>query len=223
MENKIFKGFSNEAIDFLWEIGLNNYKQWVDEHRQEYKQYLFEPMKALGKELEAYINQLNNDIPCVSTISRLNRDVRFSKNKNPYKESIWFTLKPINERWQNRPVYFFELKATEYVYGMGYYYAQPATMAKFRKSIDQNLSEFKKLIQIFSSQNVFVIEGDKYKKNFNVDYPENIMDWYKRKNIDLMCHNKIDKLLFSLDLPIKLKNDFKLINQIYRYMWSLHI
>lgn len=220
--NEMFQGFSNEAIEFLWSISLNNCKQWVDEHRHEYKQYLAEPIKALGKELETYVNQLNKDIPCVSTVSRINRDVRFSKNKNPYKESIWFTLKPISEDWKNRPVYFFELKAMEYVYGMGYYYAEPSTMLKFRKYVDENLDETQKMIETFSKQNIFVIEGDKYKRKFNVNYDDNIMDWYTRKNIDLMCHNKIDKLLFSPQLVDKLKEDFKLINHIYKYMWKLH-
>lgn len=223
MENyQTFNGFSSQSIDFLWGIGLNNCKQWVDEHRDEYRQYLLNPMKLLGKEIESYMNELNKDIQCISTVSRINRDVRFSKNKNPYKESIWFTLKPISEDWKDRPVYFFELKATQYIYGMGYYSAKPLTMSKFRKSVDENIDRFKEILKIFSKQNTFIVEGDRYKKKINAQYSEDIMNWYSRKNIDIMSYNDIDDLIFKFELVDKLKADFKSINEIYRYMWSIH-
>lgn len=222
MKDNNFNGFLSQSIDFLWGIGLNNNKQWLDEHRHEYKKYLFEPMKILAKEIEEYINSLNKDILCTSTISRINRDVRFSNNKNPYKESIWFTLKPDYEKWQNRPVYFFEISATGYTYGMGYYIAESQTMAKFRKTIDENSQKFDKIINDFLKQNKFIIEGDKYKKKFNVNHSDEIMNWYTRKNINIICHHDIDKLIFSTELVNVLKNDFNSINYIYRYMWSLH-
>lgn len=217
-----FNGFSKEAVDFLWGIGLNNYKSWVDEHRVEYKNHIFEPMKLLAKDLEMYINELNKDIPCISTISRLNRDVRFSKNKNPYKESSWLTLKPLDEDWKNRPVYFFELKATGYVYGMGYYSAEPATMTRFRKYVDEKPQDLEKVIKVFSNQNIFTLVGDQYKKKFNVPHNDQIMNWYSRKSIDLMAFNDIDELIFTADIANKVKKDFESINEIYRYMWGLH-
>jgi uncharacterized protein (TIGR02453 family) len=179
-------------------------------------------MKLLAKELEVYINELNKDLPCVSTISRLNRDVRFSKNKNPYKESSWLTLKPIDEDWKNRPVYFFELKATGYMYGMGYYSAEPATMTRFRKYVDEKPQELEKVIKLFSNQTAFSLEGDKYKKKFNVDYNEAIMNWYCRKSIDLISFHDIDELIFTPEIVDIVKKDFAAINEIYRYMWQLH-
>jgi len=218
----MFEGFSSKAIDFLWGIGLNNYKSWVDEHRQEYKDYVVEPMKLLAEEVNTFINELNKDIPCTYSISRLNRDLRYSKNKPPYKESCWFTLKPDVTDWKVRPVYFFELKATEYFYGMGYYWCEPATMAAFRKYSDEHMKELEKIIKIYNSQSALILDTEKYKRSFNSELSAEVLQWYNSKSIDLMAHVPINDLIFSPDLAQKLKEDFKAVNEIYRYLWKIH-
>ena len=49
----MFLGFSPDTVDFLWGIRWNNNREWFLEHKQDYVNYLYEPMKALGKELFA--------------------------------------------------------------------------------------------------------------------------------------------------------------------------
>ena len=51
MEMSGFEGFSPETVDFLWGIRLNNNREWFTEHKKDYVNTLYEPMKALGKEL----------------------------------------------------------------------------------------------------------------------------------------------------------------------------
>ena len=47
----MFEGFSPETVDFLWGIRMNNNREWFTANKQNYVNYLYEPMKALGKEL----------------------------------------------------------------------------------------------------------------------------------------------------------------------------
>ena len=49
----MFAGFSPESIDFLWGIRMNNNRDWFLEHKKQYTDFLYEPMKALGKALFA--------------------------------------------------------------------------------------------------------------------------------------------------------------------------
>ena len=44
----MFEGFSPETVDFLWGIRLNNKREWFLQNKQNYVNYLYEPMKALG-------------------------------------------------------------------------------------------------------------------------------------------------------------------------------
>ena len=48
----MFTGFTPETIDFLWGIRMNNNREWFQEHKKQYVDTLYEPMKALAKELE---------------------------------------------------------------------------------------------------------------------------------------------------------------------------
>lgn len=45
----MFRGFSPETMDFLWGIRMNNERSWFLAHKNDYMQYLYEPMKALGE------------------------------------------------------------------------------------------------------------------------------------------------------------------------------
>ncbi len=50
------------------------------------------------------------------TISRIYRDTRFSKDKSPYKTTMWVTFKRPVKEWQNAPAYFFEITLESYRY-----------------------------------------------------------------------------------------------------------
>ena len=47
----MFQGFTPETFDFLWGIRMNNNRDWFLQHKQQYIDTLYTPMKALGKEL----------------------------------------------------------------------------------------------------------------------------------------------------------------------------
>ena len=47
----MFQGFSEQTIDFLWGIRLNNHREWFLEHKQEYLDHVYNPLKELGREL----------------------------------------------------------------------------------------------------------------------------------------------------------------------------
>jgi uncharacterized protein (TIGR02453 family) len=90
-----FQGFPEDGLSYLGELALNNNKQWFDSHRQEFDEYLLEPAKELvvelGEKLQQQISPGIHAEPRVNgSIMRMNRDIRFSKDKTPYK--TWFGL-----------------------------------------------------------------------------------------------------------------------------------
>ena len=99
----MFEGFSPETIDFLWGIRMNNNRPWFQEHKQEYTNYLYEPMKALG----AQIFQPFLDVPGMELkISRIYRDARLHP-PTPYKESLWICIRRHVDMWSQHPALFF--------------------------------------------------------------------------------------------------------------------
>jgi uncharacterized protein (TIGR02453 family) len=156
------------------------------------------------------------------TISRIYRDTRFSKDKSPFRSTVWFTFMNRKKDWTTRVCgYFFELSVDSYRYGMGFYNAAPAIMSKFREQIDENPKEFLKAISFFTKQQTFVLEGEKYKRIIDKSKAENIQHWYQRKNMYLVCNRKIDDTLFSGKLVDDLIFGFDMIAPFYHYVQKI--
>jgi uncharacterized protein (TIGR02453 family) len=91
-----FTGFGAQTKKFLRDLGRNNDKAWFDAHRSDYEQHYLEPAKAFVEAVGPKLEKLAPNIvwePRVNgSIFRVNRDIRFSKDKTPYKDHIdmWF-------------------------------------------------------------------------------------------------------------------------------------
>jgi uncharacterized protein (TIGR02453 family) len=91
-----FDGFGSNTKKFLRDLGRNNDKAWFDAHRADYDAYYLEPAKAfveaVGPKLEKLAPNVHWEPRVNGSIFRVNRDIRFSKDKTPYKDHIdlWF-------------------------------------------------------------------------------------------------------------------------------------
>ena len=102
----MFRGFSPETMDFLWGIRMNNERSWFLAHKNDYMQYLYEPMKALG---EAIFRPFQEVPGLELKVSRIYRDARMHP-ATPYKESLWICIRRQVDMWSQHPALFFELR-----------------------------------------------------------------------------------------------------------------
>lgn len=92
--NATFQGFPEEAVAFFADLARNNDRAWFEAHKQVYRQSVLEPARqlvdALGPRLAALLPGLRFDsrIDGRGSIFRLHRDVRFSRDKSPYKTNL---------------------------------------------------------------------------------------------------------------------------------------
>ena len=225
-QQRRFDGFSRNTLRFLKGLEANNNKTWFEAHRNDYEGYVLEPLRNLVTDLGEFMLEIDpffEIAPVVNkTISRIYRDTRFSKDKSPFRSTVWITFKNRSKDWTTLVSgYFFELSPNSYRYGMGFYDAAPAIMSKFREMIDAEPKEFLQAISFFAKQKTFVIEGDKYKKIFDKNKPKEIQDWYQRKNLYLVCNRKIDDILFSSKLVDDLASGFNLVAPFYHYLQKI--
>ena len=220
-----FDGFSQKSLDFLRELEANNNKPWFEEHKHVYRDFLLQPMQRLVADLSDFMLTIDpyfETAPAVGkTISRIYRDTRFSKDKSPFRSSIWFTFKRPSAEWQDAPAYFFELSPRSYRFGMGFYSASKTTMDTFREMIDTRPDEFRRAISFYPKQRYFTVEGDRYKKVLDPEKPADILEWYQRKNLYLVCNRAIDHRLFSPELVRDLTEGFGLLADFYRFLLSI--
>jgi uncharacterized protein (TIGR02453 family) len=222
-EGNSFRGFSPKTLKFLRGLKANNNKAWFQAHRANYEDYVLQPLRDLVTDLGDFMLDIDPSFeitPAVNkTISRIYRDTRFSKDKSPFRSTVWFTFKNQKKDWTTHVCgYFFELSIDSYRYGMGFYNAAPAIMNRFREMIDDDPKEFLKAISFFDKQKTFVLEGENYKRVIDKTKPETIQSWYQRKNMYLVCNRKIDDALFSKKLIDDLACGFDMIAPFYHYL-----
>jgi len=226
MNKKTFAGFAQEGLDFLQNVKKNNSKAWFEENKDVYQKHLLKPFQSLVTDLVDTMLAIDDNFeirPSVNkTISRIYRDTRFSKDKSLFKNTMWLTFKRPIKDWKDAPAYFFELSPNSYRYGMGYYSASRNTMDILRKNIDEKPSEFLNVISFYNKQNLFTLEGEKYKKILNDRMPKYIQEWYQRKSFYLVHNSEIDDHLFSPILIDELISGFKMLKPLYRYLWKIY-
>lgn len=91
-----FQGFSVDSFVFFQELARNNNKMWFDENRERYDQQVVGAFRSLLKTLEPFLLELNPHFETGGktkrNLSRINRDIRFSKDKSPYKSNFYLYI-----------------------------------------------------------------------------------------------------------------------------------
>ena len=85
--------FTRETFKFLEELGRNNYKEWMDENRGRYRTVIVQPFRRLLEELSSDVLELDSRFETSGrtgpNFSRINRDIRFARDKTPYKTQMY--------------------------------------------------------------------------------------------------------------------------------------
>ena len=224
-----FTGFSKKSTDFLRELTINNDRDWFKENRYDYDTCLLEPMRKLLIDLSTFMLEIDNEFEIYPTkaISRIYRDVRFSKNKAPYKNTMWITFKRAGKNWHGFPGFFFEITQTGFILGMGFYSMTKNTRENFRNLLLDNSNEFRDKISFLNSNNnLFAIEGESYKripKDIELTLDKELLPWYKRKNLYTITPVIEDlELLYSDRLIDNIKNNFSQISELYKFLWEIY-
>ena len=213
---------SKETLDFLVQNKMHNRRTWYLEHKKQYQEYVLDPLVELVEKLAPTLKQIDPQIvvePKVDkTISRIYRDTRFSKDKTLYREKMWIVFMKNKKESYAPPGFFLEFSPDEFRYGCGYYQAPPKVMEAVRELVLQNHQSFIRAQTAFSKQDVFVLEGDCYKRSKFPELPKNLKQWLDRKNLDFVCNSKDFELLFSQHLCEVLASGFLLLKPIYEFL-----
>ena len=163
----MFTGFTPETIDFLWGIRMNNNRDWFQAHKKEYVTFLYEPMKALGKELfQPFADTPGN----VLKVSRIYRDARMHPPE-PYKESLWVCIRQDVEWWAENPCLYLEINPDELHYGFFIWKMRTSAMEEFRKYITAFPDEFLELVRKTEEAVGQPITAELYKRPKPTDDP----------------------------------------------------
>lgn len=165
------------TIKFIKDLKKNNNKPWFDDNRKKYEAAKTDFISFV----ENLIAAISKFDPAVATLKpkdcifRINRDVRFSKDKSPYKTNMGTYINPGGKK-VNTPGYYFHCEPGQNFAAGGLYVPEPPVLAKVRQEIDYNFDEWKKIINHKSFKKYFPkIDGvevlSRPPKGYSVDNP----------------------------------------------------
>lgn len=160
--------FSSAYLKFFRELTDNNHREWFHANKKTYDKEVKEPFKAFVQALIDAAGEIDPDIQIdpKDAIFRINRDIRFSKDKSPYKLYNSAVISADGKKEKSRPGGFYvELSANHLRVYQGAYMLDKEPLQFLREQIAENADEFSKLI----GEKAFVetygeIRGDKHKR-----------------------------------------------------------
>src|SRR6185369_14089604 len=193
------------TLKFLRALKKNNNKPWFDKHRKEYE--------AAKIDFENFIQSVidkhsKNDVDLKGLVAkkcifRINRDVRFSKDKSPYKTNLGASMDKGGKR-SGLAGYYFHLEPGKSFLGGGIWMPQPDALKKLLQEIDYGFDEFRKIVESKKFRSIFkeMYSGEgmqlaKVPQGFEKDNPA--VEYLKFKSW-LVLTDIPDSLLTSKDL-----------------------
>jgi uncharacterized protein (TIGR02453 family) len=230
-----FTGFRPEAIQFLVDLAENNDRAWFQPRKGEYEKLLKEPLEALigalAERLAARKIPLRAD-PARSPF-RIYRDVRFSKDKSPYKTNLGASFPWVGEatgdvagRSQNANVHssggYFHLSPGEIFVGGGIWHPEKPWLAAFRQRVVDEPGQIRKLVEATAFTATFgSLGGDRLQRvptGFPQDHPE--AELLKLKDVTF-GRRLSDKDAMSPALPDVIADTFQTAMPLMRYLAAI--
>ena len=212
---------SKDTLDFLKNLDKNNNRDWFQANKQE-----FEKAKADLTDFTAFlIGEVSKFDPNISQVLpqdcvfRIYRDVRFSKDKSPYKINLGSYLSP-GGRKSMVPGYYFHLQPGQSFIAGGKHRPDSAELLKIRRAIANETDEFLKILADKTYQKHFgEMHGEKLvkaPKGFPADHKA--VEYLKLK--DFMAYRELfdDKFLTSKDFPSTLVEYLKEMYPLVKFL-----
>ncbi len=174
------------SLHFLQDLDQNNNREWFLDNRKRYELAKAEFIELCNGVLSG-LTPLQADLQNTKVkdcILRINRDIRFSANKNPYKNYFAAGFGP-GGRSSGRVDFYLQIQPNQSFLGAGMWAPTPANLAKFRQELDYNPNDLKRIIFESRFMEYFpVAHGEVLKtkpKGYSLDHPE--IELLKRKEL----------------------------------------
>jgi uncharacterized protein (TIGR02453 family) len=201
------------TFKFLKQLAKNNSKEWFDENRKVYEtsKAEFEQIVKSVIEKSAQFDKELAGLEPKKCLFRINRDIRFSKDKSPYKLNMGASINPGGKKEMGAGYYIHIQPGKSFLAG-GCYMPPPEVLAKIRQEIDYNTKEFKKILAAKDFKTYFKDlsdEEDKLKtapKGYAKDHPE--LSLLQHKHF-IVVHNLKDEQIMDKNFPTYAAKVFK--------------
>ena len=202
------KYFTKEYIQFFKELEKNNSKDWFDKNRKRYEKEVREPWKVFIDDLIKAYEKNYGPVPLTSkeAVTRINRDIRFSKDKTPYKDHMGAMISRYGKKNMSHPGIYIQANHKDIRMYSGAAVLDKEQLHKVRSHLMKHADAFKRAINAKPFRDTFSdILGEKNKRippefrdaaeNLPVLYQKNFYYFFTLSTKDMLEDGLIIKLM----------------------------
>ncbi len=210
-------GINSKVFQFFSKLAKNNNRKWFECRKTEFKA-LESEVKIFVKEIESALQE--HDKIEKAKIFRIYRDVRFSKNKSPYKTHFGMAFH--REKPPLRGGYYIHLEPNNSFLGVGFWGPSAADLFRIRKELEVDAAELREIMADPTFKSYWgTLQGDEVKtapKGFNKEHPN--IDLIKKKQYTFH-HRLSDQQVFDPNFSELIDDHFQNIRPYFDYMSSV--
>ncbi len=205
---------TKEALDFLSQLEQNNNREWFTAHKKTFKR--------LESQVKGFYGHLKELMGTHDEIERLKlfrmyRDIRFSKDKTPYKTHFAGSFSRAGA--ERRGGYYLQIKPGGSFIATGFWEPNPNDLLRIRKELEMDASRFREVVNDRSFKKVWGdLEGEEVKtapKGFSKDDPN--IDLIRKKRFIFM-HHFTDREVLDQDFMEEVNASFKAVRPYFDLM-----
>ena len=215
----MFTGFPDATITYFLGLRLNNYTSYYNDTKDAFIRDVRAPFYSLINELAPLMTQIDPqmEIRPNKCLARIHRDTRFTKDKAPYRDHLWFLFRRGGEPRDLSVMYWFELSPESLEWGLGFWGENKPALDALRRVMVTDPDHMTGLIEsIGFRERDFMLSGtDSRRVTIPADLPVALHAWYIKKQLYIHKKGLSVTDAFKPDLSPRVGDDFYALSPLY--------
>lgn len=211
--------FSKATFDFLKDLKANNDREWFADNKPRYEEHVKAPALRLIEDFGPELAKVSSHFKATPrSLFRIYRDVRFSKDKRPYKTHAGVHFRHEAAKNAYAPGFYLHLEPGEVFLGLGIWHPQSAALRMIREHIVEDPAGWKRATRGKAFTEAFELTGDSLKrapKAFDPEHP--LIDDLKRKDF-IGVRRLPQSFVTGADLPKELGRAIRPGKPLVKYL-----
>lgn len=180
--------FTPALLKFLRDLRANNNREWFESNRERYESLMLEPAFEFIEAFAPYLRKISPNFVASTrrsggSLFRIHRDVRFSKDKSPYKTHLGIQFRHKQAKDVHAPGFYLHIEPRDSFVGVGVWHPDSNAVAKIRDAIVDDPGEWKRAAHGKKFAGVYRLSGDSLQRpptGYDRDHPS--VEDLKRKD-----------------------------------------
>ena len=218
----MFTGFTDETIQFFLDLKFHNNTAYFHQEHDRYVACVQQPFYEMISDLGPDMLKIDPgmEIRPHKCLSRIHRDTRFSLDKSPYRDHLWYLFRHAAEPREKSLFYYFELGPDRLSWGMGFWDENREALDLFRKRMRANPDGTLALLDDLNlDRRKLMLDGSIHKKmEVPPEIPKRLKRWYLAKDFYIGKIMPDYRMIYTEKILKEVRRDFITLGPLYRLL-----